>query len=128
MTTIEDLIKGQIEQLDIRELVQQEIRRLVSDDVKREITKTTKEEVQKIIKTEVEICMGKPVQTDDGWGKKETYTSFEELFKKHFKESLNSTYEVKKTIDRHVKYDCDKLVRAHTQSIVEALKKSLIPQ
>jgi paraquat-inducible protein B len=123
--TVEDLIKEQIEQLDIKELVQQEIRRLISDDVKREITKTTKEEIQRIIKTEVEICMSKGVQTDDGWGKKETYSSFEELFKKHFKSALDSTYEVKKTVERHVKDECEKLVKANTQQIVDALKRSL---
>ena len=123
--TIDELIKDQIEQLDIKSMVQYEIKKLISDDVKREITKITKEEIQRIIKTEIEICMSKGVQTDDGWGKRENYTSFEELFKKHFKTALDSTYEVKKTIENHVKQTTETLVKEQTKQIVDALKKTL---
>ena len=123
--TIEELIKDQIEQLDIKSMVQYEIKKLISDDVKRGITKVTKEEIQRIIKTEIEICMSKGVQTDDGWGKKENYTSFEEFFKKHFKTALDSTYEVKKTIENHVKQTTATLVKEQTKQIVDALKKTL---
>ena len=123
--TIEELIKEQIEQLDIKSMVQYEIKKLISDDVKREITKVTKEEIQRIIKTEIEICMSKGIQTDDGWGKKESYTSFEELFKKHFKAALDSTYEMKRTIENHVKQKTETLVKEQTRQIVDALKNTL---
>lgn len=122
MKTIEDLIKDQIEQLDIKELVLIEIRRLISDDVKREITKTTKEEILRIIKTEVEIQMSKGVKTDDGWGKKESYSSFEEMFKKFFSESLNNKYEIQKVVQEYVKTETKKLVDQKTTEIVSALK------
>lgn len=123
--TIEDFIKDQIEQLDIKQMVQSEIRGLISADVKREITKVTKEEIQQIIKTEIEICMSKGVQTDDGWGRKENYDSFEVLFKKYFREALDNIYEVKRTISDYVKTETNKLVGEKTKEIVEALKKSL---
>lgn len=123
--TIEDLIKEQIEQLDIKELVQNEIRRLVSDDVKREITKATKEEVQRIITTEVEIQMSKGVKTDDGWGKKESYNSFEEMFKKYFAEALNGKYEIQRIVKEHITNETKKLVDAKTAEIVNALKIQL---
>jgi hypothetical protein len=123
--TIEDLIKEQIEQLNIKELVQNEIRRLVSDDVKREITKVTKEEVQRIIRTEVEIQMSKGVKTDDGWGKKESYNSFEEMFKKHFAEALNSKYEIQNIVKKHITDETKRLVDAKTSDIVKLLKSQL---
>lgn len=126
--TIEDLIKEQIEKLDIKSLVMSEIRRLVSDDVKRSIAKTTDDEIQKIIKTEIEICLQKPVQTDDGWGQNKTYTSFEEMFKIHFKGALDKSYDIKRTIENHVKQECDKLVKQNTTQIVDALKKQLTEQ
>jgi dihydroneopterin aldolase len=123
--TIEDLIKGQIEQLDIKELVQSEIRRLVSDDVKREISKATKEEVQRIIKVEVEIQMSKGIKTDDGWGKKENFNSFEDMFKKHFSELLNSKYEIQRVVKDHITTETKKLVESKTKEIVKALSDSL---
>jgi len=120
--TIEQLVKEQIEQLDIRELVQGEIRKLISDEVKRSVVTTTKEEIQKIIKTEVEIVLSKGVQTNDGWGKTENYTSFEELFKKHFKEALNSKYEVQRVIQDYVKEQTKKLVDEKSKEIISKLQ------
>jgi hypothetical protein len=126
--TIEDLIRGQIEQFDIKELVQIEIRRLISDDVKREITKSTKDEVQKIIRTEVEIVMSKGVQTDDGWGKRESYTSFEQMFKKYFAEALNTRYEIQSIVKKHITEETKRLVELKTEEIVNALRTQLLPK
>lgn len=123
--TIEDLIKEQIENLDVKNLVQIEIRKLISDDVKREITKSVKDGVKNIIDTEIEICMSKEILTDDGWGKKESYTSFEELFKKQFRAALDSSYEMKRTIENHVKSKTESLVKEQSKQIIEALLKTL---
>ena len=127
MTTIEDFIKEQIEQLEIKGLVQNEIRRLISDDVKREIMKVTKEEIQRIVRTEIEIQMSKGVKTDDGWGKKENFSSFEEMFKKHFAEALNNRYEMQNVIRDHITKETKKLVEQKTKEIVDALKTHLNP-
>lgn len=123
--TIEDLIKEQIEQLDIKELVRIEIRNMISDDVKREIRKVTTDETKAIIRTEIEKVMAKGVQTDDGWGKKEIYKSFEEMFKKTFAEQLNSKYEIQKVVQEYVKAEVTKLVNERTKDIVSALKTQL---
>jgi flagellar hook-basal body complex protein FliE len=127
MINIEEYIKKQIEDIDLHDVVRELIRQLISDDVKRQIRDTSMEEVKRIVKTEVEIVLSKGVQTDDGWGKKESYTSFEEMFKKHFKEAINNHYEVRRTIEDYTKQQVKKLVDDKTKDIVEALKKALIP-
>jgi hypothetical protein len=123
--TIEDLIKEQIQNIDINGLVKDEVRRLVSDDIKRELVKITKDQITKIIETEIDICMSKGVQTDDGWGKKNTYPSFEDMFKKTFAERLNASYDMKSTIERHIKDKVDLMVKAETKQLVDALTKTL---
>ncbi|MGE5052034.1 MAG: hypothetical protein ACM3KI_11070 [Bacillota bacterium] len=123
--TIEDLIKDQIEQLDIKQLVQNEIRKLISDDVKREITKSTKDEVQRIIRCEVDIVMSKGVKTDDGWGRKEEFKSFEEMFKTYFSKQLNEKYEIQRIVKDHITQETKKLVENKTTEIAAALLKSI---
>jgi sigma54-dependent transcription regulator len=124
---IEELIKEQIMNIDVREMVQSEVRRLISDELKREIAKTTKERITAIIDTEIDIVMSKPVQTDDGWGKKESFQSFEDMFKTHFQKALNDSYGIKTLIGKHVKDECDRLVKQKTKEITEALYKTLNP-
>lgn len=123
---IEALVRQQIEEIDFHQLVRQEIRELISKTVKSDIEKATKEEVKAIIKEEIVLAMKGPVKTDDGWGKKETFESFDDMFKAYFKQCMDSKWEIKEVIARHVKDETSKLVDQKTKEIVDALKVKLV--
>jgi hypothetical protein len=124
--TLEEIVAQKIEEIDVNEMVSAIIKNLISDNVKREIDRQVKEKVSNLITVEFDIQMKKPIVTNDGWGKKETYASFEELFKKHFRASMDSTWEVQKTIERLVKERVDTMVREYSKQICEKAANEII--
>lgn len=122
MINIEDYIQKQLEGIDIQDLVEAEVKRLVSDDIKKAISSTVKAQIDRIVKTEIEIAMSGEVLTNDGWGKKNQYESFEALFKELFKKRLDECWEMKKLIGNAIKERVDSLFKQQE----EAIKKSII--
>jgi len=122
---LEEILKNQIENLDIESLVRYEVQNLVSSTISTEISKITKEELSKIIKSEIAVSMSRGVKTDDGWGKKEEFESFEQLFKTYFTNALNDKYEIQKIIRDYVRTEVTKLVEDKTKDITKALSDSL---
>lgn len=121
---IENLIKEKVEELNIENLVRLEIKKIIYEDVQKEIKVKLSEQINDLIKKEIEAILKSKVETDDGWGDKKTYDSFEDLFKMHFKKALDNTYDMKRNIERHIKDETEKLVKLKTQEITDFLKKS----
>jgi hypothetical protein len=124
---IEGYIQKQLEGVDIQDLVESEIKRLVSDDIRKAISLTVKTHIDRIVKTEIEIAMAGEVLTNDGWGKKNKYESFQALFKELFKKRLDESWDMKKLIENAIKERVDYLFKheekAIKQSIIDGIAK-----
>ena len=124
---IEALVKEKIEDVDVGSLVRSEIRKELSGDIKRSIKEVMRCEIGDIIRTEIDIVMTTlPISTDDGWGKKEEFVSFEELFKKEFYSRLNSSWEMKKEVSKVVKAHVESLFNRHEENINKYVVEKII--
>jgi|TARA_Y100000310_G_C20353926_1_gene655716 putative AlgH/UPF0301 family transcriptional regulator len=128
---LEKYLKDQLEHIDLSEVVEGIIRETIGLEVDRAIRKEIKAAVEtkisELITAETNrILMGGPVKTDDGWHDKKTYANFDELFKKLFKERLDSSYDMKGTISRITKDKVNALFNKKENEIAEALKQVLL--
>ena len=117
---IEQYIEDQLHNIDIRAIVIGIVRDQAKSEVYATIKRLTEQEISTIIKKEIEIALSQSLETDDGWGKREKYDSFEDIFRKVFAEKLAASYEVKKTIKKMVE---DKVGKLYEQNKQEAIKK-----
>jgi hypothetical protein len=123
---LQEVILQKVNELNIEEMVKEIIKEQLSHDVRREINRQVESKVSKLIEVEFDIQMKQPVKTDDGWGKKETYSSFEELFKTHFRKAMDSTYEVKNQIGRIVKEKTEAMVKEYSTAICKKVAEEII--
>jgi len=126
MSNFDEYIARQLEEIDISEYVKDEIRSRVGDEIQRQITIGVKEKVTEIINAEIRIVLNKPVATDDGWGKKESYNNFESLFKKVFSERLAGEWEMKKAIENQVKSKVAELFEKNFREVATKIADGLI--
>ena len=93
--TLEEILKEQIENIDVEQLVKDQVSKAVSNKMYSVLENIIKDELKSIIRVEAEkIMLSGPIKTNDGWGKEEEYPSFEDMFKLLFKKSLDSKYEI----------------------------------
>ena len=109
-----------MQEIDIKAIVIGIVRDQAKSEVFATIKRLTEQEISTIIKKEIEIALSQSLETDDGWGKREKYDSFEDMFRKVFAEKLAASYEVKKTIKKMVE---DKVGKLYEQNKQEAIKK-----
>lgn len=118
---IEDLIKQQVEEMDIRGIVKEIIREQITPTAKQEIKEFTKKRVGEMINIEIEEALSKGVSTDDGWGKKESFESFEAMFKIEFKRRLSEEYSIKRTIQGVIEQKVKTLFNEKTKEIQDEI-------
>ena len=128
MINIEEYIQNQLEGIEIEHLVSDEIRRHITDDIKRQISKVVREHIDEIIKTEINIVMESPIQTNDGWGKKEKYSTFRDLFKKEFREKMNSSWDMKTLIQKIVQNKVNELFQNNFKEVAQKIADTLAKQ
>jgi hypothetical protein len=63
---------------------------------------------------------------DDGWGRKETYPRFEDLFKQTFQKKMNDSWDAKREIERQVTAKVDALVKGEMTAVVAKIADALI--
>lgn len=100
---IEELIKAEIKDMDLALVVREVVTSLIGEEVQLSLRDVIQEESKRIISGQIALVLESPIETDDGWGKREKWESFEVLFKTKFLEKINSHYEMKKTIESQVK-------------------------
>jgi hypothetical protein len=115
-----ELVQQMLDGVDIEALVRSEVRKLIDRNVQEAIKSTVLRFTNEMVEKEINIVLkAEPIKTDDGWGKREEYENFEELFKKHFRDKLNNDWEMKKTIDGYVKQHIEKLYESQYKVAVE---------
>ena len=120
-----ELVKNMLLEVDVNKIVRDEVRLAISGDIQRELTKVVRTELEKLIETEIDIALNSPINTNDGWGKKEQYDSFEDLFKGEFKSRLDGTYEMKKTIRGAVEAKVTKLFNEQYKGLIDKFVASI---
>jgi hypothetical protein len=122
---IESLVKERIEDMDLDDMVREAINGLITKQVKDEIVKVVQRECLRMVETEIVKCMEGEVKTNDGWGKKETFESFEILFKKTITEKLKGGWEAEKIIAKKVAERVDSIMKDQYAAVVEKIVNEL---
>ena len=119
-------IEQQVQEIDIAAMVRREIREQIGSQFQREYKSAIRNGIDQIIRDEIEVCMREPINTNDGWGNRATYSSFEDLFKKEFREKLGKTYEVNRTIEKQVKEYVATLFNNEYKQVVDSIVNGLV--
>ena len=78
--------------------------------------------INEIIDNEIKNVLTGEIDIDNGWGNRKHYNSFEELFKLTFNEKLNSTYEIKRVIEKTIQDHVDKLIKNKTKELTTKIQ------
>ncbi len=96
--------------------------------IREKLEKKAEEYIDKKIKEEIERVMEEPVHTDDGWGNKRDYETFEDLFKQTFSERMSRDWEIRRIIERTVEEKTDSLLKNKTKAVTEKLQDIILSE
>lgn len=134
---IEDLVKSHVAQeldgMDLKGIIVAEVRCMVREGVGKKIVSQISATANSIIEEEVIAALGAAVRTDDGWGKKEAYRSFEDLFRATLKKAMEQKYEIQKLIATKVTERVNSLMKQDYNAVIEKMvdeisKSRLVPK
>ena len=122
--TLEKLIKESIEskldEIDFTYEFHNVIRQKLEEKAEEYVNKRLKEEIEKVMK--------EPVHTNDGWGHRSDYESFEDLFKQTFSERMNRDWDIRRTIERTVEEKTDQLLKNKTKAVTEKIQDMILAE
>ena len=120
--TLEEILKEQIENIDVEQIVKDQVSQAISQRMYSSLENIIKDELRNIIKVEAEkIMFSGPIKTNDGWGKKEEYPSFDEMFKTLFKKSLDSKYEIQSIFNDIATRKINELMKEQKDRIIKSI-------
>jgi siroheme synthase (precorrin-2 oxidase/ferrochelatase) len=122
---IEDLVKKQIKEMDLESMVVEVIKGLISYETKQILVQIIKNKIDVIIEKEIQAVLNSPLETDNGFGDRKYYGSFDEFFKKTFAERLNKSWEMKQTIERSIRDRVDEHVKQNMDSLCKKMAAEL---
>ena len=122
---IEALVKERIGDMELDFVVKEIIGGLITKDVKASISAIVKAECQKMIADEIREVLNGPVKTDDGWGKKEEYPSFMDLFKKEMAARMKDSYDVRREIGKQVEARVKSIMDNQYKEVIEKIVNEL---
>ena len=122
---IECLVRERIAEMELEGYVREAIESIITKDVRTTINKIVTEESREIILTEIKKVLDGPVKTDDGWGNRETYPAFSDLFKQVLRKKMADSYEVKREIERNVQSRVDSIMKTQYAGVVEKIVNEL---
>ena len=115
---VQELIKTNIES----QIKHYDFQYVVQDIVEREMKTKIHEITDEMIKEQVKIVLDSEINTDNGWGKREHWDSFEDMFKDKFLEKLNSDWEIKRVIENTVRDRLNVLFQSKTKELTEKIQ------
>lgn len=125
VSLIEQQVQRELEDMDLRGIIEDQLRKTVASEAGKQMVGAIKQTAEELIREEITNTLNGKVETNDGWGKKESYPSFEDMFRKTFKAKMDSTYEVKKEIEKLVKARVDLLMKQESDSVIERIVDTL---
>lgn len=118
---IEKQVKQEIADIDMGYIIKSQIRDIIANGVGKEIVATIAATAKDMIAEEVRKALDGEVKTDDGWGKHQSYPSFEGLFKTTFRKAMEEKYEVKREIEKQVAARVQSLVKQDYNKVIEKI-------
>jgi hypothetical protein len=122
---IEEMVKREIEEMDIPSIVKSIVNKLISDDVRKEINKIVQESCKRMVNAEIMKQLDGEVETDNGWGDRKKFNSFEDMFRAEFKKRLDGQYEIKRVIESAVKEKVSDLFKEKQKEAIDKVVKEL---
>lgn len=119
---IRDNIENQLKGFDYKEIIRDYVRNIASV----EIRELCKKHIQSIIESEIQKVMLGEIDTDNGWGERHHYNSFEDLFKEVFHKKLNENWEIKRVIETTVNQRIDELIKKKTKEMTNKIQDMLL--
>jgi hypothetical protein len=122
---IESLVKERIEDMDLDFMVKEIIGSLITKDVRETINRAVKEECLVMIRERIANALDGPVSTDDGWGKKEEYPTFADLFKREMSARMKDSYDVRREIGKQVEARVRSIMENQYKEVIEKIVNEL---
>jgi len=123
---VETHVKNELESISVNGVVHDIIKGMISSEIKSSISNIVKDELKTVISKQVKtVFEGESIVTDDGWGKREEYANFGEMFKREMRNKLNNHYEAKKIVQKTVKEMVDKIYSQESESFFSTFKDYL---
>ena len=123
---MQQFIKERLDEIDLKSLVVEEVRLLIYKEVLSEIKSAVKSKVDTMIKEEIDLIMkSTPIKTDDGWGTREEFPCFADLFKKVLYDRLESGCDMKRMIQKTVLARVDALMKEHATAAIKKVADEL---
>ena len=116
---VEELLEKQIQGFGLEEMVKEIISKMISADTRAAIRDIVNKKIETMIVDEFETVISGKVETDDGFGDKQEFGSFEGLFKKTFRERLNEDYGVKRLLENVVRSRIDRFLDENRKEVVK---------
>jgi len=116
---IEKIVQDQISEINFSALVGAIAEKIIRKDLMESIKKAVNEKVTTLIYDGINDVFNQPVQTDDGWGKRESYACFNDLFKKVLKEKLDGNWDAKRVMEKAIKERTDALVNTEWNRVIQ---------
>lgn len=116
---LEKIVKDQLEGINFSALAGSIVEKMVRKELRDLINESVKQRVDALVFEGINSVFDEPVSTDDGWGKKESYASFRELFKKVLRERLDGNWEAKRVLEKAIKERTDALVTTEWKRVIQ---------
>lgn len=128
---LEDVIKEKVEAFDFEGAIEESVRDCVEKIVTARFSDTIKSHIHSytsgIIQAECEAILNGPVEIYDGWDKKESFDSFELLFKARLKSALSGrNWDIKRHVDNLVAEKMSALTKEAKNEIAIAVAEKTI--
>lgn len=125
---IEKLVKENIEkeisECEIKEMARDTIRELIVSNLKQ----ITKEKVDMIIEDEIKRVLSGSIDTDNGWGDKKHFDSFEDFFKIEFSKKMENTWEMQRIIQKTVENKLNELFKKKTKEVTTTIQSMVLKE
>lgn len=127
---IEKLVISHVQQelshMDVPSLIEGEIGKFITKIAEQKMKTAVNEVANSIITEEITKVLDGPVSTDDGWGRREKYDSFDDLVRVTFKKKLDDSYAVKTNIQKWVKERINTLFNNEQSAILKKITDEMV--
>lgn len=123
---IDQLIKERIEELDIERLARDVLRDMISRELFTEIRQVLRNKADELVEQEIADFLGRPVETNNGWGDRAQYESFEEMFRHVLHKHVGDSYSVKRKAEKYVQEVVSELMKGKEETVSRAIVQMLL--
>lgn len=125
---LENIIRESVDNYINEYSVDRAIENVVKDKIKDKLDTFSNEYIKKKINESIDYVLKGEIDTDDGWGKRKHYDSFEDMFKARFNEKLNTDWEMRRIIETTVKERLDTLFKSKTKEVTQKVQEIVLAE